>query len=215
MVGDDALEPIRTARLELVPISPALIQALVGGDLVRASMILGAAISRSLARDPSHVTQLALAQASFGAPKGGGRVVVLAQRATRRRAIGSIGFHGPPDDRGRLEVGCRIHPAHRGRGYTGEAMAAMFEWAATRLGIARFLVAVSSQDGSAPRLVTELELSGGRGWGDRIAELEGVLDPLSPRRERPSTSQPTRLTVTSIRLPSRRSTSSRTSSPTS
>lgn len=179
MVGDDALEPIRTARLELVPISPALLQAVVGGDRVRASMILGAAITRSLVSDPSYVVQLALAQASLGAPEGGGRVIVLLERPSRRRAIGSVGFHGPPDDRGRLEVGCRILSAHRGRGYTGEVMAAMFEWAATRLGITRFLVAVSSPDASAPRLMTELELSRGSGWRDRITELEGVLDPLT------------------------------------
>ena len=78
---------------------------------------------------------------------------------------------------GRLEVGCRILSAYRGRGYTGEAMAAMFEWAATRLGITRFLVAVSSPDASAPRLMTELDMSGASGWGERIAEIEGVLDP--------------------------------------
>ena len=175
MVGDDALEPIRTARLELVPISPAFVLAVVRDDRVRARMILGASITRSLVDDPSHVVQLALAQESLGAPEGGGRVVVLAQRGIRRRAIGSIGFHGPPDERGRLEVGCRIHPAHRGSGYTGEAMAAIFDWATARFGITRFLVAVSSPGAAEPRLMTELELSGRGGWGDRIAEIDGVL----------------------------------------
>jgi RimJ/RimL family protein N-acetyltransferase len=173
----ETVEPIRTQRLDLVPISAAFARALLAGDRDRASVIISAAVSQSLANDPAHVVQLALAQAGLEMPQGGGRVVVLLDPRGRRRAIGSVGFHGPPDDRGRLEVGCRILSAYRGRGYTGEAMAAMFEWAATRLGITRFLVAVSSPGASAPRLMTELELSGGSGWGDRIAELEGSLEP--------------------------------------
>ena len=143
-------------------------------------MILGASITRSLMGDPSHLVQLGLAQASLGAPEGGGRVVVLAQQPSRRRAIGSIGFHGPPDDRGRLEVGCRIHPAHRGRGYAGEAMTAMFEWAIARLGITRFLLAVSSLEAAGPRLVAELELTSRGPLGDRIPELDSILDAAQP-----------------------------------
>jgi RimJ/RimL family protein N-acetyltransferase len=176
---DHAPEPVRTARLELVPISAAFVRALVDGDRHRASTIIGAAVGAWLGGDPSHVVQLAVAQAAPGMPDGGGRVIVLIEQAGRRRAIGSIGFHGPPDDRGRLEVGSRINPAYRGRGYAGEAMTAMFEWAATRLGITRFLVAVASPDASAPRFMTELELSGGSGWVDLLAEFEGNLEPLA------------------------------------
>lgn len=175
----DARRPIRTARLDLVPISTAFAQALLDGDRDRASKIIGAAVGGWLSGDPSHVVQLAMAQAAPCMPEGGGRVIVLVEHAGGRRAIGSIGFHAPPDDRGRMEVGSKINPAYRGRGYAGEAMAAIFEWAASTLGITRFLVAVSSPDASAPRLLTELELSGRSGWGDRIAELEGVLDPLT------------------------------------
>lgn len=177
MIGDDVLEPIRTTRLELVSISSAFAEALVDSDRERASSIIGAIVGRSFASESAHVVQLAIPRLGPHMPDGGGRVVVLLESPSRPRAIGSVGFHGPPDDRGRLEVGCRILSAYRGRGYTGEAMAAMFEWAATRLGITRFLVAVSSPDASAPRLMTELDMSGASGWGDRIAEIEGILDP--------------------------------------
>ena len=180
MIGDDAPEPIRTARLDLIPISMEFVEALVEGDRDRASAIIGAAVGWSLANDPAHIVQLAIAAAGPRMPLAGGRVLVLLEPPSRRRAIGSVGFHAPPDERGRLEVGCRILSAYRGRGYTGEAMAAMFEWAATRLGITTFLVAVNSSDTSAPRHLTEVELRGRGGWGDRIADLEGVLDPLRP-----------------------------------
>jgi RimJ/RimL family protein N-acetyltransferase len=174
---DEIFEPIRTSRLELVPIPAAFAQALVDGDRSRASVIIGGAVGRWFAGDSAHVVQLAIASAAEpGMPQGGGRVAILVERTGRRRAIGSVGFHGPPDERGRLEVGCRIDPAYRGRGYAGEAMTAMLEWAAVHLGITRFLVSVSSAEPPGPRLVAELELTGRNPSGDRIAELDAVLD---------------------------------------
>lgn len=171
------LDPIGTPRLELVPITAALAQALVDGDRSRASFMLGAAVSTGFAAHSAHVVQLAIALAAErGAPEGGGRVIVLVERSGRRRAIGSVGFHGPPDERGRLEIGCRVDPAHRGRGYAGEAMTAMFEWAAARLGITRFLVSVSATGTSGPRLLAELELLGRGPSYDQISELDALLD---------------------------------------
>jgi hypothetical protein len=55
-------------------------------------------------------------------------------------------------------------------------MTAMLEWAAVHLGITRFLVSVSSAEPPGPRLVAELELTGRNPSGDRIAELDAVLD---------------------------------------
>jgi len=174
---EQILDPIGTPRLELLPISATLAQALVDGDRSRASIVLGAAVSTGFAAHSAHVVQLAIALAAErGAPEGGGRVVVLVERSGRRRAVGSVGFHGPPDERGRIEIGCMIDPAHRGHGYAGEAMTAMFEWAASRLGITRFLVSVSSTATPGPRLLAELELLGRGQSRDQISELDALLD---------------------------------------
>ena len=35
-------------------------------------------------------------------------------------AIGGIGFHGPPDEAGRVEIGYNIIPAYQGQGYATE-----------------------------------------------------------------------------------------------
>jgi [ribosomal protein S5]-alanine N-acetyltransferase len=35
-------------------------------------------------------------------------------------AIGCIGFHGPPDEAGRVEIGYNIIPAYEGQGYVTE-----------------------------------------------------------------------------------------------
>ena len=166
-------EPIRTARLELVVLTASFVAALVDGDLARAERAIGASVTRSLAALPGHFVQLSLVQARHDAvpTQWFGRAIVLNVAIDRRRVIGSIGFHGPPDERGRLEIGCRIHPAYRGRGYAGEAMSAMFEWAATGLGITRFLVSVSPDAGPEPLVAVDLAP---RERGTSLDVLDGV-----------------------------------------
>lgn len=137
--------PIWTSRLELVVLSASFMDAITAGRPAAAARVLGASVSHWLVTDPSHLVQLRLAgqaAAAAGFPDGA-RVIVLS--GTHRRMIGSIGFHGPPDDAGRLEVGCRIHPAHRGQGYGAEATAALLDWATESFGITRFIVAVPSR----------------------------------------------------------------------
>lgn len=136
--------PVRTRRLELRVPSASFVDAVVTGRRDAAARELGATVSRWLVADPSHLVQLQLAghvATADGFP-GLARVIVLSGR--RQHLIGSIGFHGRPDSAGRLEAGCRIHPAFRGRGYGAEAMAALLDWATERFGITRFLLAVPS-----------------------------------------------------------------------
>lgn len=171
MAWEAADQSIRTRRLALVSLTVPFVRALVDGDLSRAGGAIGASVGRWFATEPAHFVQLSLAQAGDGATtRGLGRAIVLAAEPGRRHVIGSIGFHGPPDDRGRLEVGCVIHPAHRGRGYAGEAMAAMFDWAAASLGVTRFLVLVSpTQDQPSPFVELTLHES-----GPSIEELDAL-----------------------------------------
>lgn len=141
------VETIRTARLELVPLTQRFVEAMVAGDHAAAGAEIDARVGRWLAGDSSHIVQLQVAQQTGEAEgfPGLGRAIVLVAPRGARRMIGSIGFHGAPDDHGRLELGCRIHPAHRGRGYAAEAMTALVDWAAACFGITRFLAVVSSR----------------------------------------------------------------------
>jgi len=44
-------------------------------------------------------------------------------------AIGGMGFHGPPDEAGRVEIGYNIIPAYEGQGYATEMARGMIDWA--------------------------------------------------------------------------------------
>lgn len=46
-----------------------------------------------------------------------------------RSVIGTVGFKGPPDEAGVVEVAYGIVPAFRGQGYATEAAAAAVDWA--------------------------------------------------------------------------------------
>ncbi len=48
------------------------------------------------------------------------------------RALGAMGFHGVPDEAGRVEIGYDLVEAARGQGYATEALRALSEWALAR-----------------------------------------------------------------------------------
>ncbi|MFJ3337144.1 GNAT family N-acetyltransferase [Streptomyces sp. NPDC086766] len=48
------------------------------------------------------------------------------------RAVGGMGFHGPPDEEGRVEIGYDLAVAARGNGHATEALRALTAWARAR-----------------------------------------------------------------------------------
>jgi ribosomal-protein-alanine N-acetyltransferase len=146
MAVERRADAIRTTHLELVALTPRFAEALVAGERATAAEEINASVGGWLTDDSSHVVQLQLAAraAETEGFQGLGRAIVLkGERA--RRVIGTIGFHGPPDERGRLEVSCRIDPAQQSRGYAAEALGALLDWATARFGVNRFLVALPTR----------------------------------------------------------------------
>ena len=50
--------------------------------------------------------------------------------------VGDLGFMGPPDEDGGVEIGYCVVPDRRGRGYASEAVAALVAWALAQPGVA-------------------------------------------------------------------------------
>ncbi|MHB1907119.1 MAG: GNAT family N-acetyltransferase [Acidimicrobiales bacterium] len=71
-----------------------------------------------------------------------------------RTLIGDVGFHGPPDAHGSLEIGYALAPEWRGRGYATEAVGLLCAWAEAREGVTG-LTARTDPDNAASARVLE------------------------------------------------------------
>src|SRR4051794_25395894 len=162
------LDMIATARLELVSLTPPLLRAVASGDVAAVARELHAAVGagweggvpavhriRQLAADPSQQPWLVRAMIA----------------STPRRVVGSIGFHAPPDDRGRVEIGYDVVVAERRRGYAREAVHGLLDWA-WATGRARTCVAsVSPENAASLALVQAFSF---RRVGEQIDEVDGL-----------------------------------------
>ena len=112
-----------------------------------------------------------------------GRAIVITDADGARHVIGSVGFHGAPDDQGRLEIGYKVEPAYRRQGIAREAAGAMFDWAHREHGITRFVASIS------PTNEPSLRLAAGFGFqqvGEQMDEIDGlelVFETTWPRPE--------------------------------
>jgi RimJ/RimL family protein N-acetyltransferase len=159
---------IFTERLELMPLPPVILEAIARADASAVARRLDAAVPEGwtdtiparerleqLAADPSEQPWLV-------------RAVVL--RAPRQ-VVGNVGFHGPPDDQGRVEIGYGTVASQRRHGYAREAIAGLTDWAFAT-GEARVCVAsVSPRNAASLALVRSL---GFRQVGEQIDELDGL-----------------------------------------
>jgi ribosomal-protein-alanine N-acetyltransferase len=113
--------------LTLVPLSVPAMRALLDGDLDAASGLAGVRLTPYLvdhgwlwairlpqvAEDPAALDWIARAVVAPGVG-----------------VVGLVGFHGPPDERGMVEVAYGVDPAFRRQGYARAMLAAALDWAA-------------------------------------------------------------------------------------
>jgi RimJ/RimL family protein N-acetyltransferase len=164
---------IHTPRLALESMTVPFMRALVAHDLEAATRELDAALPGSLPDQLEHFLQYRLAQLEVDPSirQWLGRAMVLTDDAGGRRLIGTIGFHGPPDDAGRLEVGYRVEPEFRRRGYARESIIALFDWAAVEHGVSRFVASISPANEASLRLAKGF---GFRETGSHLDEIDGL-----------------------------------------
>ena len=68
------------------------------------------------------------------------RFIVLKEA---REVIGSISFHGVPDENGMIEIGLGIEPEFHNQGFAKESLLAMWSWAIDQPGVKSFRYTVS------------------------------------------------------------------------
>jgi ribosomal-protein-alanine N-acetyltransferase len=70
--------------------------------------------------------------------------------------VGDIGFVGPPDESGSVEVGYSVIPDRRRRGYATEAARAIVEWALSQPGVEMIVAGCDSDNAPSIRTLERL-----------------------------------------------------------
>jgi ribosomal-protein-alanine N-acetyltransferase len=156
-------------RLELASITLGYLEAMVRGDLEAGRGELGVDLPAELA-GRTHLLQMRLTQIQADPAVEPWLIRLMIPRQGTRQAIGHIGFHGPPDAEGRVEVGYTVFAPHRGQGFATEASRALFAWATAEHGVTRFRASVSPTN--APSLAVVRKL-GFRRTGVQWDEIDG------------------------------------------
>lgn len=129
------LSILRTRRLELVPVTLPLVEAVLSDRRGEVESLVGA-------RLPGRWPGRALIERAFSASLDdiranpsvrlwGDRIMIAAEPEAggERRVVGSVVFHGCPDADGVVEIGYGVEEASQGKGYASEAAVALVDWA--------------------------------------------------------------------------------------
>ena len=161
---------------------------LVARDIAGAEAEIGAIVPADMPDQLDDFLQFRISDLSLDpqAQPWLGRAIVLTEAGGTRRIVGSCGFHAPPGDEGRVEVGYSVEPEYRRQGVATEVVHALFDWAQAN-GVDRFRAS------AAPGNIPSLAIIRGLGFqqvGVQIDDIDGEelvfeLDGWPPARRRP------------------------------
>lgn len=120
-----------TARLELVPITVPLVEAVFTSDRVTSERLLSASLPPSWPNraliERSFYASLDAIRAAPDKRLWGDRVMIT--RDEPRRVVGSVVFHGAPDEEGAVEIAYGVEDDSQRRGFATEATRESVVWA--------------------------------------------------------------------------------------
>ena len=147
---------VETGRTRLVLMSAEFMDLVLAGKREVAEGLLGASVPGDWPdEDDRWLLRVRSEQVHEDASTGPWLARAIVDRA-EPVMLGHIGFHGPPDERGIVEVGYTIFAEHRRRGFAEEAVRALIEWAHRRHEIVRFRASVAPDNVPSLRLIEKL-----------------------------------------------------------
>lgn len=148
---------ILTTRLELRPLAPATIRAILRGDTVRTAKLLDTTAPALWLGSPT-LLEMRLRQMTSNPTLIPWLLRAMIHRQTRA-IIGHIGFHtgpNPPYLRelglNGIEYGYTVFEPHRRQGYAKEAAGALMRWARDTHGIGEFVLSIAPTNEPSLRL---------------------------------------------------------------
>lgn len=165
---------IQTKRLDLIPLSPAILRAALERDRNKMGRLLGASVSQSWEiRRGAMELRLRQLEANPALQPWLMRGIVLRSAG---QLIGDIGFHSEPFSTPAsapktVELGYGVMEAWRRRGFAQEATEALIQWACTEHRVHRFVLSISPENQASQALATKLNF---RKIGSQIDEEDGL-----------------------------------------
>jgi ribosomal-protein-alanine N-acetyltransferase len=120
---------VSTPRLDLVPLAPSLVAALVAGDLDRARSLAPFPLDEATFAGDEYVLGLRHAQLTADPDEEPWLLRAGVLRATGQ-VVGKAGFHAPPGPDRTVEIGYRVAPPYRRQGLATEMAVGLLGWAA-------------------------------------------------------------------------------------
>jgi RimJ/RimL family protein N-acetyltransferase len=168
------MSSIETSRLELRPLSPPFLEAILAGRRDDAQSVLGLEVPEGWpdAHDYGFL-RLRLDQVTAEQEREPWLPRAIAAGGAM---VGHIGFHGPPGVNGprkpgALEVGYTIFEPFRRRGYATEAVKGILGWAHEEHGVRHFVASIGPDNEPSLALVRRLGFrQTGTQWDDEDGE---------------------------------------------
>ena len=169
---------IESERLDLIPMTPAFLEASLAGDQAAAARLLDLTIPQDWFQE-QQLMRIRLDQLRRDATLQPWLLRAIRLRQ-QRLMIGHIGFHTRPGAEylrdyapGGVEFGYTIFAPFRRQGYAREAAAALMAWAQREQHITRFVVSISPDNLPSLRITQHF---GFKQVGSHIDEEDGQED---------------------------------------
>jgi RimJ/RimL family protein N-acetyltransferase len=161
--------PIITARLRLELLHAETLELLLNGDTKGAENIQGLNFSGSFRQSVDDRFLRIQLERMRSRPSGRSWCIRAIVRDQDDELIGHSGFHGPPEDVGRAEIGYNVLEPFRRNGYATETVQSLVEWA-RRQGERVVYASISPSNSASIGVVTKL---GFRHTGVHDDEIDG------------------------------------------
>lgn len=174
---------IHSDRLDLIPLTPDFMRAILRHDLGEVEHLLGSPLPADWT-DCERLLSLRLGQLEAD-PSLQPWLLRAIVRRSDRIMVGHIGFHeapGPEHYRdispGAAEFGFEVFEPFRRQGFAREAALALMQWASQSHGVTKFVVTIEPDNEPSQALAAKL---GFVRIGSHIDEIDGVEDILERR----------------------------------
>jgi RimJ/RimL family protein N-acetyltransferase len=128
--------------VRIVHLNGTVFRALAQGDLAAAEAVCPVPLSAYLAGPQCRGLWRMRSEQCDQDPASAAWVTGIVWDERQCLAVGAAGFHGPPDGGGMVEIGYRIDPGHRRRGYARAALQALLARAAKEPDVHRVRVSI-------------------------------------------------------------------------